>query len=65
MMTMMMTVTITGMRMPKAGLSDTLLIGISAPSHALTCDHDHHDFKSWQCIKDLGNYTVREKIVSV
>ena len=36
-MLMMMTMTITGMRMPKAGLSDTLLIGISAPSHDLTC----------------------------
>ena len=37
---MMMTktrMTIRAVRMPKAGLSDTLLIGISATSHALTC----------------------------
>ena len=48
--------TIRAVRMPKTGLSDTLLIGISAPSHALTTmscmimmimmmviddDHDH------------------------
>ena len=36
MMMKIMMVTITAVRMTKTGLSDTLLIGISAPSHGLT-----------------------------